>query len=43
MKEINAGVCRAHIGTRPLHGKVFKQGFYWPKAALDAADLFQKC
>jgi hypothetical protein len=24
-------------------GKVFKQGFYWPKAASDAADLVQKC
>jgi hypothetical protein len=24
-------------------GKVFRQGFYWPKAALDVADLVQKC
>jgi hypothetical protein len=24
-------------------GKVFRQGFYWPKAASDAADLVQKC
>jgi hypothetical protein len=43
MKEIHAGLCRAHIGSRPLLGKVFRQGFYWPKAALDAADLVQKC
>jgi hypothetical protein len=26
-----------------LLGKVFRQGFYWPKVALDAADLVQKC
>jgi hypothetical protein len=26
-----------------LLGKVFRQGFYWPKAASDAADLVQKC
>jgi hypothetical protein len=39
MKEIHAGICEAHIGSRPLLGKVFRQGFYWPKAALDAADL----
>jgi hypothetical protein len=26
-----------------LLGKVSKQGFYWPKAASDAADLVQKC
>jgi hypothetical protein len=43
MKEINAGLCRAHIGARPLLGKVFRQGFYWRKAASDAADLVQKC
>jgi hypothetical protein len=33
MKEIHAGLCGAHIGSRPLLGKVFRQGFYWPKAA----------
>jgi hypothetical protein len=42
MKEIHAGLCGAHIGSRPLHGKVFRQGFYCPKAASDAADLVQK-
>jgi hypothetical protein len=42
MKEIHAGLCGAHIGSRPLLGKVFRQGFYWPKAASDAADLVQK-
>jgi hypothetical protein len=35
--------CGSHIGSRPLLGKVFRQGFYWPKAALDAAELVQKC
>jgi ribonuclease HI len=39
MKEIHAGLCGAHIGYRPLLGKVFRQGFYWPKVASDAADL----
>jgi ribonuclease HI len=43
MKEINAGLCGSHIGSRPLLGKVFRQGFYWPKAASDATDLVQKC
>jgi hypothetical protein len=43
MKETHSGICGAHIGSRPLLGKVFRQGFYWPKAALDAADLVQKC
>jgi hypothetical protein len=39
MKEIHAGLCGAHTGSRPLLRRVFKQGFYWPKAA----DLVQKC
>jgi hypothetical protein len=43
MKEIHARLCRAHIGSRSLLGKVFRQGFYWQKAASDAADLVQKC
>jgi hypothetical protein len=43
MKKIHAGLCGSHIGSRPLLGKVFRQGFYWPKAASDATDLVQKC
>jgi ribonuclease HI len=43
MKELHAGLCGSHIGSRPLLGKNFCQGFYWPKAALDAAELVQKC
>jgi hypothetical protein len=42
MREIHAGLCGSHIGSRPLLGKVFRQGFYWPKAASDAAELVQK-
>jgi ribonuclease HI len=36
MKEIHASLCGSHIGSRPLLGKVFRQGFYWPKEASDA-------
>jgi hypothetical protein len=43
MKEIHTGLYGAHIGSRPLLGKVFRLGFYLPKAASDAADLVQKC
>jgi hypothetical protein len=43
MKEIHVGLCGPHIGSRPLLGKVFRQGFYRPKAASDAPDLVQKC
>jgi hypothetical protein len=43
MKEVHAGLCGSHIGSRPLLGKIFRQGFYWPKAASDAAYMVQKC
>jgi hypothetical protein len=43
MKEIHTCLCGSHIGSRPLLGKVFRQGFYWPKAASDAVELVQKC
>jgi ribonuclease HI len=43
MKEIHAGLCGSHIGSRLLLDKVFRQGFYWPKAASETAELVQKC
>jgi hypothetical protein len=36
MKEIHSGIYGAHIGSRSLLGKVFRQGFYWLKGASDA-------
>jgi hypothetical protein len=43
MKEIHSGIYGAHIRSRPLLGKVFRQGLYWPMDASDATDLIQKC
>jgi hypothetical protein len=43
MKEIHAVLCGSHIRSRPLLGKVFRQGFYWPKAASNVANMVQKC
>jgi hypothetical protein len=34
MKAIHTGLCGGHIGSRPLLGKVFRQGFYWPKGLI---------
>jgi hypothetical protein len=42
MKEIQSGICGAHIGSGPLLGKMFRQGFYWPKAASGTSNLVQK-
>jgi hypothetical protein len=43
MKEIHTGICGAHIGSRALHGNVFRQGFDWLNVASDTVDLVQKC
>jgi hypothetical protein len=43
IREMHTGLCGSHIGSRPLLGKVLRQGFYLPKVASDAAELVQKC
>ena len=43
LKEVHEGVCGNHIGTRPLAGKVLRQGYYWPTMLRDATDLVRKC
>jgi ribonuclease HI len=42
MKEIHAGLCGSHIGSRPLLGKIFRQGFYWPKGSLGCSRVSPK-
>jgi hypothetical protein len=36
-------ICGSLIGSRLLLGKVFWQGFYWLKVALNATELVQVC
>lgn len=43
MRNIHLGICWAHIGPRALLGEVFHQGFYWPKADADVAELVTTC
>ena len=40
IKETHSGLYGSHIGPRALLGKIFHQGFYWPKAA---SEFVQKC
>jgi hypothetical protein len=35
ISEIHTRICGSHIGPRALLGKIFRQGFYWPKTASD--------
>jgi hypothetical protein len=41
--EIHAGICGSHISPRALLGKIFCQGFYWLKEALETIEFVQKC
>jgi hypothetical protein len=43
IREIHSGLCGSHIGPKALLGKVFRQGFYWPKAASNTMEFVQKC
>jgi hypothetical protein len=43
LDEIHAGQCGVHAASRPLVGKVFRSGFYWPTTKSDALELVQRC
>lgn len=43
LQDIHEGICGAHIGSRALVGKAFRQGFYWPTALNDATELVTTC
>jgi hypothetical protein len=43
LDEIHVGQCVIHATSRPLVGKVFRSGFYWPTAKSDVAELVQRC
>jgi hypothetical protein len=43
LRDIHRGICGSHISHRALVGKAFRQGFYWPIALQDAADLVRTC
>ena len=43
LDEIHAGQCEIHAASRTLVGKVFRSGFYWPRAKGDTAKLVLRC
>ena len=36
LMDMHEGTCSSHVASRALAGKVFRQGFYWPTALMDA-------
>ena len=43
LADIHEGECGSHSTSRTLVGKAFRQGFYWPTALQDAAELVRCC
>ena len=43
MREVQLGMCGSHIGPRKLLGKIYRTGFYWPKAEADAEEICKTC
>ena len=43
LADIHEGEYRSHSSSCTLVGKAFRQGFYWPTALQDAAELVKCC
>ena len=39
LDEVHVGQCGIHAASKTLVGKIFRSGFYWPTAKIDAAEL----
>jgi hypothetical protein len=42
LKDIHAGVCGYHAGSRAIAAKAFRAGFYWLTAIEDAKDIVRR-
>ncbi|XP_040256216.1 uncharacterized protein [Aegilops tauschii subsp. strangulata] len=43
LADIHRGDCMHHSSSRPLVGKAFRSGFYWPMTLNDATELVRSC
>ena len=43
LRDIHAGTCGHHAGSRSIVAKAFRAGFYWPTALSDAEDIVKRC
>jgi hypothetical protein len=41
--DVHKGIYGHHASSRSMIGKAFRQGFYWPTAASDAAQIVRSC
>jgi hypothetical protein len=43
LAKIHSGECGCHATSANLVGKVYRYGFYWPTAMIDAKDHVKRC
>ena len=43
LRDIHAGTCGHHAGSRSLVAQAFRAGFYLPTALKDAEDIVRRC
>jgi hypothetical protein len=43
LRDIHAGECGHHSSAITLAGKAYRNGFYWPLALSDAAEMVKRC
>jgi transposase InsO family protein len=43
LRDIHAGECGHHASALTLAGKAYRNGFYWPSALWDAAEMVKRC
>jgi hypothetical protein len=43
LRDINAGECGHHSSAITLTGKAYHNGFYWPSALSNAAEMVKRC
>jgi hypothetical protein len=43
LTDIHEGECGSHSSSRMMVGKAYRQGFYWPTALEDAAEMARHC
>jgi transposase InsO family protein len=43
LNKIHSEVCGNHAGAKTTVGKAYRQGFFWPTAVTDSADIVRRC
>ncbi len=43
LRDIHSGICGNYAAARPIVGKAYRQGFFWPTTVSDADKIVRTC